>query len=119
MFELRELDDDNNNVAVIHEVDHHHSFQLKIIFEHIIHWISLWNSSMGRDFIYNIESLENGISVIDHILTPKDEEPTVVVDGDNNLEFNENREDMEQEILGGSMQRGIVDVQPERFRNCK
>lgn len=135
MFELRELDDDNSNNHdnVVHELDQ--SYELKIIFKQIFHWISLWNSSMGRDFIYNIESLENGISVIDHILTPKDEERwPVIVDesncdnnyNNNNLSPREREEEsdrMQQERLGGALRvmerNGVVNVQPEGFRNCK
>lgn len=135
MFELRELDDDNSNNQdnVVHELDQ--SYELKIIFKQIFHWISLWNSSMGRDFIYNIESLENGISVIDHILTPKDEERwPVIVDesncdnnyNNNNLSPREREEEsdrMQQERLGGALRvmerNGVVNVQPEGFRNCK
>lgn len=136
MFELRELEDDNNNQDnVQQELDQ--SYELKIIFKHIFHWITLWNSSMGRDLIYNIESLENGISVIDHILTPKDEDRWPIIIDDNNFghqnynylnilsaeEREEERERMQQEQLGGSMQvtdrNRIVNVQPEGFRNCK
>lgn len=140
MFELRELEDDNNNNNnnpdnVVHELDQ--SYELRIIFKQIFHWITLWNSSMGRDFIYNIESLENGISVIDHILTPKDDDRWPIIVDDSNFEHNnynqqqnlsaEEREEennrMQQERLGGAMQivdrNGIVNVQPEGFRNSK
>ncbi|XP_063707524.1 BTB/POZ domain-containing protein 6-B isoform X4 [Culicoides brevitarsis] len=125
MFEIRELDEDNSHDGVVlNELDQ--SYELKIFFKQIFHWISVWNSSVGRDFIYNIESLENGISVIDHILTPKDEEPLENRNCDNNninvAEIEEEQYIMQQQRLGGgggNNEGNIVNVQPEGFRNLE
>lgn len=45
---------------------------------HILHWIisqsGAWYSKVNENLQYNLRSLETGVSVIDNILTPKDEE---------------------------------------------
>lgn len=94
------------------------------ILKQIFHWVishsGLWNSSMGRDFIYSIESLENGISVIDHIISPKEEEvwPSMDVFGEGR---NFVMEPYEQGLVRQIERDNIVNAQPQvnMQRNCK
>lgn len=60
---------------------------------HIIHWIisqsGAWYAKVNENFQDNLRSLETGVSVIDDILTPKEEES--MHENQQNADIEENR----------------------------
>lgn len=116
MFELQQQQDDYQEQEDLRELqESSRDINIKIL-KQFFHWIishsGLWNSSVGRDFIYSIESLESGISVIDQIISPKEEEilpPMYVIVEENR---NQGMEPYEQGLVRQIERDNIVDAQP-------
>lgn len=118
MFELQQQQEEYQEQEDLRELQESSSsrdINIKIL-KQFFHWIvshsGLWNSTVGRDFIYSIESLESGISVIDQIITPKEEEirPLMYVVAEENR--NQGMEPYEQGLVRQIERDNIVDAQP-------
>lgn len=122
MFEIRLYEDHHEQQDELREFQEEFK-DLKIL-KQIFHWIisywGLWNTSVGRDFIGSIESIESGVSIIDHILSTKDEEENWPMEV---IEENQIRsmEPYEQGLVRQIERDNIVDAQPQVNvqRNCK
>ena len=66
---------------------------------HFLHWIvqqsAAWYSKVNENLQVNLINLESGVAVIDHILTPKEEEIPIgnrenIRDEENRIDFNNN-----------------------------